>query len=146
MVRVYGEKDAPGEIFRHELSLPDAVEEVTLGAGRCLDGRLAGKEATHGIRQLGALGTPVVDAIALEQQGCGGGAGIIGADHLDRTAIARTILSMTTTRYCGCLRAPTRARRIISTGNKTSQRELGSAPLRSPGRTQRRGRTSAPNV
>ncbi len=53
---------------------------------------MLGKELANGLGELGAFAGPVVDAVALEVHGGGLGAGVVGADHLDRAAIPGTIL------------------------------------------------------
>ena len=53
---------------------------------------MLGEELADGLGELGAFTCPVVDAIALEVDGSGLSAGVIGADHLDRAAIAGAIL------------------------------------------------------
>ena len=51
-----------------------------------------GEEFADRFGELSAFTSPVVDAITFEIDGSGFGAGIIGADYLDRTAIAGAIL------------------------------------------------------
>ena len=49
------------------------------------------EELPDGLGELCAFTGPVVDAIALEVNGRGFGAGVVGTDHFDRTAIAGAI-------------------------------------------------------
>jgi hypothetical protein len=68
---------------------------VTLGGnsfGFRSDDGLLGQKAADGLRDLSSLGCPVVDAIALEFDAGGVGAGIVSTNHLDRTAIAGAVL------------------------------------------------------
>src|SRR3984893_8083493 len=51
-----------------------------------------GYDFANPIRHPGALGYPVVDALALELNAGRAGARIVSPDHLDRTAIARAFL------------------------------------------------------
>ena len=53
---------------------------------------MLGQELADGFGELCAFAGPVVDAVALEVNGGGLGAGVIGADHFDRAAIAGAIL------------------------------------------------------
>jgi len=50
-----------------------------------------GEELPDGLGELCAFTGPVVDAIALEVNGSGFGAGVVGTDHFDRAAIAGAI-------------------------------------------------------
>jgi hypothetical protein len=50
-----------------------------------------GEELADGLGKLGSFAGPVIDAIALEVDGCGLGAGVVGTDHFDGTAIAGAI-------------------------------------------------------
>jgi hypothetical protein len=52
---------------------------------------MLGEKLADGLGELSALAGPVVDAIALEVNGGGLGAGVVGTDHFDRTAIAGAI-------------------------------------------------------
>ncbi len=65
----------------------------SFGFGRGNGSRLMlGQKLADGLGELCALAGPVVDAITLEVHGGGLGAGVIGADHFDRAAIAGAIL------------------------------------------------------
>jgi hypothetical protein len=57
----------------------------------CDDCFVLGEELANGLGELGAFAGPVVDAIALEVDGGGFSAGVVGTDHFDRTAIAGAI-------------------------------------------------------
>ncbi len=53
---------------------------------------MLGQELPDGLRELGSLAGPVVDAVALEVDSSGLGAGVVGADDLDRAAVAGAVL------------------------------------------------------
>jgi hypothetical protein len=46
----------------------------------------------NGDRELGTFAGPVVDALALDVDGGGAGAGVVGANHLDRATVAGAVL------------------------------------------------------
>lgn len=54
-------------------------------------GLVLGEELANGLGELSSLAGPVVDAIALEVNGGGLGAGVVGTDNFDRTAVAGAI-------------------------------------------------------
>jgi hypothetical protein len=65
----------------------------SLGFNSCNGGGLMlGEEFANGLGELGSLSGPVIDAVALEVDACGIGAGIVGTDHFDGTAIAGAVL------------------------------------------------------
>lgn len=53
---------------------------------------MAGEQLADGLGELGAFGGPVVDAVTLQIDAGGIGAGVVGADDLDRTAVAGAVL------------------------------------------------------
>jgi len=53
---------------------------------------MLGEELANGLRELSALGGPVIDTVALEVDGGGLGAGIVGTHDFNGTAIAGAIL------------------------------------------------------
>src|SRR5665811_688979 len=59
---------------------------------RWLSQRLLGHVLVVPVGHLGAIGYPVLDALAFEFNTGGTGARIVGSDHLDRTTIPRTFL------------------------------------------------------
>ena len=61
--------------------------EIGLGGDGCGGGNRF-DQLGDALGELCALADPVVDAVALEIEGSGVGAGIVGAYNLDRTAIA----------------------------------------------------------
>ena len=107
------------QLFGHGSASPILPSLITLGTcNRCrLLRRSLGEQASDSFRHLSALGSPVLDAVAFEENSGGIGARIVGA-HDPRWSghCGPGPFSMTTTRYWGCLRAPTRAKRIINTG------------------------------
>ena len=74
---------------------PLIARGLALGCG-CTLGRSGhgniGEQFANPLGELGAVASPVVDAIALDVDRCGGGAGIVDADHFDGTAVAGAIL------------------------------------------------------
>ncbi len=61
-----------------------------LGTDSGLD--ILGEELGYGLGELSTLAGPVVDAVALQSDAGGFGAGVIGADNFDGAAIAGAIL------------------------------------------------------
>ena len=51
-----------------------------------------GQELADGLGELGAFGCPIVDAVTLEVDRSGAGAGIVGADHFDGASVAGAVL------------------------------------------------------
>jgi len=51
-----------------------------------------GEELANGLGELGSLACPVIDAVALEVDAGGLGAGIVGADHFNGAAVAGAVL------------------------------------------------------
>ena len=61
------------------------------GLGR-LSGRSLLEQDGDALGELGAVADPIVDAIALQVNGRGVGAGVVGSDNFDRTAVAGAVL------------------------------------------------------
>src|SRR6185312_10646975 len=68
------------------------LELVTSGSSRFRWGWDLSEQLFYSIRQPCAIADPVLDAIALEVESGGIGAGVVGADNFDRTPIAGTVL------------------------------------------------------
>ena len=65
-----------------------------LGSGRSLDscrGR-GGEKLANTLGELGSVTGPIFNAVALQVDGCGIGAGVVGADDFHGTAVACTVL------------------------------------------------------
>jgi hypothetical protein len=64
------------------------------GEGLGADGGLnvLGDELGNGLRELRALAGPVVDAVALEGDGGGLGAGVVGTNHFDGATVTGAVL------------------------------------------------------
>ena|SRR5580700_10853628 len=62
------------------------IEVQRLGGGRCL------QKLFDAIGELSAFAGPIIDALTLEVDGSGVGAGVVGAYHFQGAAIAGTIL------------------------------------------------------
>ena len=60
--------------------------------GRLSGGGGLGEQFANGLGETSALAGPIVNAIALEIDACGGGAGIVGAYNFYGTAVAGTVL------------------------------------------------------
>jgi hypothetical protein len=58
----------------------------------CGRGNVLGYELSNRLRELRALGGPVINAVAFEVDGSGISAGVVGADHFNRTAVAGAVL------------------------------------------------------
>ena len=65
---------------------------VTVAARLGSDGLSLGDQFLDAVRNLGSLAGPMIDAVALEQDGGGVGAGIVGADYFDGAAVAGAVL------------------------------------------------------
>jgi hypothetical protein len=50
------------------------------------------EEFADTIRHPGTIAYPVVDSVALEVECCGGGAGVVGSDDFDGSAVASSVL------------------------------------------------------
>jgi hypothetical protein len=55
-------------------------------------GRRLGEQFAYRLREAGSLAGPVFDAVALQLDGGGVGAGVIGAHHFDGAAVAGAVL------------------------------------------------------
>jgi hypothetical protein len=70
---------------------------VTLGYGwyrvsRDRSRRGSRKQLTHALRQLRTVASPVINAVTLQLHGRGSSTRIVGPNHFNRPAIARTVL------------------------------------------------------
>ena len=68
------------------MSIPGGKNDLSGRSGRRFE------QLLNPVRELSSLAGPVIDALALDVDGGGVGAGVVGAYHFDRAAVAGTVL------------------------------------------------------